>query len=165
VLASLVRLNAPTQPRIIAARARDELAVQLRVAGRTFAEIAQELGCSTQVAHAGVKRVLRRRADELRDAADSLRQLEAAKCDALEESLRAKAMAGDVKSVEAFLRVMARRASLLGLDVAKAEVVVAGQTVVVHADPVFEIPPEANGAPVVDGHADELPELGAGEPG
>lgn len=99
------------------ARLRDLEAVKLRASGLTYTQIAADLGISETGARKAVKRSMEKIKEELRESAADLRNLELERLDALQYALWAKATAGDVQAVDRVLRVMTRRAALLGLDV------------------------------------------------
>lgn len=89
-------------------------AVECRMEGKTFAVIAEELGYkSVQAAHDAVKRAL---AATLREPADAYRQLEMERLDAMWGVHYLNAQAGDVQALAGCLKVMERRAKLLGID-------------------------------------------------
>jgi hypothetical protein len=100
--------------RRIEAAERQAKALELRKAGHTFEEIAQFLGYkgfegAYKAVKAGLKRVCREPAEEVRT-------LELARLDKLLTVLWPKAITGDPESIDRVLKVMHRRASLLGLD-------------------------------------------------
>ncbi len=95
---------------------REKLAFALRVAGMTYAQIAERLGVTTAGAYKMVKRVLERTRKETDEAADELRRLEVERLDALLLTLWKSATSGNLGAVDRVLRVMERRARLLGLD-------------------------------------------------
>jgi hypothetical protein len=118
--------NAPC--RVVAAQRRQQ-AVQLRAEGATYKQIASEVGISYQRAHQLVGQAMAEvRADTVADAA-ALRDRELAKLDALEAGIWTKAAAGDLRAIETVLKLMSRRAKLLGLDAPKAVKVEAGNSV------------------------------------
>jgi hypothetical protein len=102
--------------RIKAVQRRTE-AVELRVAGLTYREIGERLQCSTAMAHKIVTEELQRLTRERAQAAGTLSQLENERLDRLHTALWPQAAAGDMDAVNTILRLMNRRAKLLGLDV------------------------------------------------
>jgi AraC-like DNA-binding protein len=103
-----------TRPETIEAKLRAANAVKLRMEGRTFPEIAQELGYnSQQAAHDAVKRAL---VATLREPSDALRTLELERIDVLWQMQFMNATSGDVQACMACLKLQERRAKLLGLD-------------------------------------------------
>ena len=99
----------------IAARVRAAKAVELRTQGKTFLEIARALNYnSQQAAHDAVKRSL---IAILREPVEHLVSLELERLDRIWGIQFSNAQAGDVQAVAACLKIMERRARLLGLDV------------------------------------------------
>lgn len=91
-------------------------ALELRIAGGSYRAIARDMHCSQQSAFRYVQTALAE-LDQLTQArAERLRELEVARCDQLTLALWRRATQGDAKSVHAIVRVMDRRAKLLGLD-------------------------------------------------
>jgi AraC-like DNA-binding protein len=103
-----------TSPATIEAKERAARALELRKTGETFATIAQRVGYrSQQAAHDAVRRAL----DEvLREPAEQLRALELERLEALWRAHYSNALAGDLPALAACLKLMERRARLLGLD-------------------------------------------------
>lgn len=93
---------------------RERRALELRRAGATFDSIAQQLGFADRSgARYAFNQALTR---TLREPAAEARQLEADRLDRLQLAIWAKAMNGDLRAVEHVLKIMERRARLLGLD-------------------------------------------------
>lgn len=112
-VAALPRVEGRHRNRALAA-ARRARAIELRAQGRTYEDIARELGYANRgtVCHI-VSDALKARTDE---AVDTLRSLEAQRLDALQAALWDKAMAGDVSAAQAAIRIIISRCRLLGLD-------------------------------------------------
>jgi hypothetical protein len=93
---------------------RDTKAVELRTAGADYDTIAQRLGYGSR-SHAfeAVNNLLKERATE---PAAELRQMEADRLDKLMLAHWSAATKGDIKKTEIVLRLMQRRAELLGLN-------------------------------------------------
>lgn len=88
--------------------------MKLRIAGKSFEHIAEELGYrSLSGAHKAVTTALKK---TLQEPADELRTMEAERLDRMLEGLWDKARSGDTWSVDRVLNIMERRARLLGLD-------------------------------------------------
>lgn len=103
-----------TNPDTIASRLKAVKAMELRMEGLPFTEIARQVGYnSQQAAHDAVKRALLRTE---REPADRLRELELARLDVLWQAQFMIAQVGDVQALSACLRIMERRAKLIGLD-------------------------------------------------
>ena len=107
--------------RRINAHDRHLKALELRKAGATYRAIAEQLGyAQPRGAHKAVSSALKA---TLREPAEELRTLELERLDAMALALWRRAQAGDEKAVDRCLRIMERRARLLGLDAAaKTEV-------------------------------------------
>jgi hypothetical protein len=86
----------------------------MRKAGATFDQIASSLAYSDKgSAYRSVMGLLVKQNNE---AAEPLRRLEVERCDRLQLAVWADAIGGNLKAIETCLRVMERRARLLGLD-------------------------------------------------
>ena len=102
----------------MAARIREGQVLSLRLAGATHAQIGAQLGISESQACRIAKRVEARLRAESADVALSLREKELARLDAIyiPAYARASGKAGDDPAALTCLRIMERRAKLLGLD-------------------------------------------------
>src|SRR5438874_1736904 len=105
-----------TSPRLLVAAEHRETVLKLRKEGRPYKEIAQQVGLSRVRCYQIVKRELARIAAVCREEAEEVRDLELSRLDALQVGLWERAVGGDIKAVEAVLKLMERRARLLGLD-------------------------------------------------
>jgi hypothetical protein len=98
--------------------------LELRRAGLTWAAIAEQTGYADATgAYAAYKRAIKRVMDE---PADDVRKQELDRLDRLQVAVWNRALKGDDKAINTVLRLMERRARLLGLDAAQriqAEVV------------------------------------------
>lgn len=123
--------DALTAPRKVIAATVERACVELRVKGRSYDAIGEELGIDPDTAMDAVERVLLRtrgKADELAEAA---RALEVRRCDAIIASFweRATTPAGEEahdhqdKAADRLLKAMERRAKLLGLDASSGPLV------------------------------------------
>ena len=88
-------------------------ATELRRAGASYEEIGRALGISKQNAHRLVTRAL---AKALRDHAEHIRIIEEERLDKIQRAAWPAAMRGEVVAINTVLRVMERRAKMLGLD-------------------------------------------------
>ena len=96
------------------AAARQARAVQLATEGRTYQEIADELGYANRgTVHHIVQDALAR---DRKDAVQNHQQLELARLDALQAALWDKAIAGDVDAAREVRATIMARCRLLGLD-------------------------------------------------
>lgn len=98
----------------------DTEALRLRTAGLTYRQIATALGVDVATAHRRTQRALEAIPF---DAVDEHRQLEAERLDSLTQAIWQSAMSGNLKAIDTALRVMERRARLLGLDLPVRQVV------------------------------------------
>jgi hypothetical protein len=96
--------------------ARAQQALDLRIAGATYRQIATSLAVSLKTAYRAVQAALGELDDEVQQRAERLRELEAARLDRLNVALANGIKSGDPRAVVAAVRVMERRAKLLGLD-------------------------------------------------
>ena len=89
-------------------------ALELRKAGCTYQQIAEQLGyANAKGAHKAVASALKA---TLREPADALRELELARLDTMLLALWRKVQAGDEHAIDRALKISERRARLLGLD-------------------------------------------------
>jgi len=101
-------------PRRIKSTERQRQALELRKAGATYEMIAEKLGFrGPSGAYEAIKAALEK---TLRPPADELRQLESERLDALLLAVYPQARQGNLGAVDRVLRIMERRARLLGLD-------------------------------------------------
>jgi hypothetical protein len=132
-LADLPMVNGQHRNRALAA-ARRVRAVELRTAGRTYDQIAAELGFANR---GTVYRVVANALEtQTVEAVENLRCLEVERLDALQLAVWQKAMDGDVPSAAVAIRVIMERCRLLGLEGP-------GALGVVHGKPrTLVVPPE-----------------------
>lgn len=96
---------------------RQRQALELRKLGCSYATIARRLNYA---AACGAWQAVRRGMQTtLQEPADELRTLELERLDRMHEAIWPKAIAGHLRSVDAVLSIMQRRARLLGLDAPK----------------------------------------------
>jgi len=92
-------------------------AIELRVSGMDWQSIANELGYASRgAAWTDVTRALEANLAEMSQKVDVLREQEALRLDQLQEAVWPHARNGDVRAVEAVLKVIDRRVRLFGLD-------------------------------------------------
>jgi hypothetical protein len=103
-----------TSSRRIKATERQAAALEMRAAGNDFRTIAKELGYrGPSGSHRAVMSALKK---TLQEPADELRQLELARLDKLWRISYALSMGGNGPAIDRCIRLMERRAKLLGLD-------------------------------------------------
>ncbi len=93
---------------------RQRKALQMRRDGADFDAIAEACGYSNR--SGAYKAVMTALKKMMREPADELRSLELDRLDRLYTQMARKAEGGDEKAVDRCLRIMERRARLLGLD-------------------------------------------------
>ncbi|MFJ2752665.1 hypothetical protein [Streptomyces sp. NPDC087297] len=92
-------------------------AIALRLAGMDYQTIAERLDYSDRgAASKDVHRALEANLEAESVAAATLRELEVQRLDRMQAAAWAKAAKGDLKAIETVLKVIDRRARLLGLD-------------------------------------------------
>ncbi len=105
--------------------------VEAVAAGATYQEAAQQAGYATR---SGAYKGFWKAVDERQaDAVDQHRMLEVQRLDALQLAVWDKAMAGDIKALNAVLRIIEQRSRLLGLDKPEAAPTGSGSVV----DPAY----------------------------
>lgn len=95
---------------------RKAQALELRRQGCTYPEIAQQTGTSLSCAHDTVAKAMAERMTQCNELADTLIAIELDRLDGMFRPLYLAAVHGDVQAVDRCLRIMERRARLLGLD-------------------------------------------------
>lgn len=103
-----------TNKATLGARVKAAQAMTLRMEGRTFDAIAKELGyAGKQGAYDAVRRSLR---EVIREPAEELIRLDLERLDVLWGIQYLNAQSGDVQAMAACMKIMERRAKILGLD-------------------------------------------------
>jgi hypothetical protein len=101
-------------PEKIATKEKHRRALELRKAGLTYQVIADQIGYrGPSTVHAAVMRELR---EICREPAEELRTLELERLDRLWAGVWTQAKQGHLGSIDRCLRILERRARLLGLD-------------------------------------------------
>lgn len=126
-------------------------ALELRRQGLNYHDIARELNIDTRTAYRIVQEALTR---WIAEPAEDVRLLELQRLDALLAALWDKAIAGDLAAVDRVLRIMERRAKLLGLDQIEIVNTDLGYAVL---KLIQKLPPLDSGQ-VIDGEYRTLPE-------
>jgi len=101
---------------------RDQKALEMRRAGKDYDSIAKALEYFDR-SHARkvIMRLLKADREKLAETADEVRELELQRIDKMFEVAYAKALDGHLLSIDRALRLMERRASMLGLDAPKRQ--------------------------------------------
>lgn len=95
---------------------RQAKALELRRMGKGYVEIAAALEIGKSQAHRLVKAGLAEAREQIRASGDELRSEELSRLDALLSSLWPQARKGSLGAVDRVIKVMERKAKLLGLD-------------------------------------------------
>jgi hypothetical protein len=96
---------------------RRRAAVQLKIQGKSWQEIADLLGYDSKGSACGdVRRALENAVKALSIPLEEYRQLELDRLDVMQDALWPKVLEGDTRAIDTALRLMDRRARLLGLD-------------------------------------------------
>jgi hypothetical protein len=103
-------------PAKVQAAVRRKEAVDFRLQGMTYREIALELGVTPTRARQLVAEALAAIEKDTAESAEELRRLELDRLDQLQCGLWEEAAGGNLKAVGAALKIMERRARLVGLD-------------------------------------------------
>jgi transposase-like protein len=114
------------------ARARKARCVELVTQGRTYQQVAIELGYANR---GSVYAIVKKALDEhTAESVDDLRRLEVARLDELQSALWDRALSGDAKAVGVIVRIISQRSRLLGLDaLGSSDEADLGDTVVVRS--------------------------------
>ncbi len=91
-------------------------AFRLRVAGKSYRAIADQLGVSVHTAWDDVAAELNELRDQTHEDVTAVREMEIERCDQLWTWLRPRLERGDPQAVASAIKVMDRRSKLLGLD-------------------------------------------------
>jgi len=92
---------------------RKRNALELRLAGASYRDIAQALNCSVGTATNDCKEAL---AEIPMQQADEMRTVELSRLDRLQRAVWPKAVKGDLQAVDRAIKIIDRRAKLFGLD-------------------------------------------------
>ena len=95
---------------------RQNAALELRIQGLSYRAIATECGVNMSTAYSDVQHALGLLDDVRREKAEQYRALELLRLDAMTLSLSAKIDLGDTKAILVAVKIMERRAKLLGFD-------------------------------------------------
>jgi hypothetical protein len=153
--------RAVTGPRTVDCIEWHRRAVELRTSGRTYDQIATECGVSHSAAYKAVSTYLEQTRALTREAAEDVRRLELDRLDRVLAVVGPMAEGGDLQAVDRLLRIQERRASLLGLDAPRSQLVaVDGRPDTVRALMALvsnSAGPQGNGPDVIDAARDVSP--------
>lgn len=96
--------------------ARRPEALQLRIAGATYRQIAAQMGIDLRLAYEAVQGALGELDETCKRLAERHRELELARLERAVLALWQKVQAGDERAILAYVRLADRKAKLLGLD-------------------------------------------------
>lgn len=107
----------PSHPKRIEGALNANLAINLRMEGKTYQQIADIMGYSD---HTGARKAVLSGLKALRvEPSEELRTIELARLDELWDVAYGKAKAGSMPAIDRCLKIQARRAALMGLDAPK----------------------------------------------
>ena len=95
---------------------RQNAALELRMLGLSYRAIATDCGVNESTAYSDVQNAIGLLDNIRREKAEQYRTLELLRLDAMTLSLNAKIDSGDTKAIVVAVKIMERRAKLLGLD-------------------------------------------------
>lgn len=101
---------------IVNARLNEEQALKLRALGMSYRQIGEQLGVSDTSARRYIKRALERHLEELRESVEEHIEQQLMQLDAMLLALQKKMAVGDTKAINTAIRLLERKAKLLGLD-------------------------------------------------
>lgn len=102
-----------TNPQNVKARMKQAQALELRCEGKSFVEIAKELGYNSR--QAAWDAVMRALDEQVTEPAERLRSIELLRLEKISEVIYLQATAGDGFAIQNYLNVMDRRHRLTGL--------------------------------------------------
>lgn len=109
--------KAKSGPEMVRRTLQQRQTLELRRSGMTINEIGMQIGRDKSTVFRYLEAALADVREEIRQTADKLRELELSRLEKLLFGLWGTAIGGDVPAVLAVLKVLERRAKLLGLDV------------------------------------------------
>lgn len=98
---------------------RVQRAFELRKAGKTYRQIGEMLGYSHEAARKDIAAVLSSIVAETKNNAEELLAVELSRLDDLQFGVWADARRGDKRAIDSVLKIMERRAKLLGMDITR----------------------------------------------
>ena len=93
---------------------KQEQAVDMRIAGASYRQIASQIGVSVGTAFTYTQKALQ---GTKQDAAEELRAAELLRLDRLMMAVWPRATGGDMDAIDRAIKIMDRRSRLLGLDI------------------------------------------------
>jgi hypothetical protein len=105
-----------TDPIACSVEADRKSALDLRITGMSYRAIAAQRGCSVGKAYEDVSTALAKLKAECAEKAEEVRKLELDRIDVMLKGIWPDAENGDARKIETELKLMERRAKLLGID-------------------------------------------------
>lgn len=99
----------------------DNAALELRRRGKSYHEIAAVLGCNESSARRRIAKRMEALREETHEHAEEIRQMEVLRLDAMTDGIWDRAVKGDEKAIREVVRIMERKARMLGLDKSEGE--------------------------------------------
>lgn len=93
-----------------------KLVMTLRKAGYTEQAIADQLGLTQPAVHRSIVTSIKELVRSVNEDTEEYRAIELARLEQLQQSIWAKATAGDLQAIDRVIRISERRSRLLGLD-------------------------------------------------
>lgn len=122
--------KSPNAPRKSTAAERKRQALEFRMAGLTFQQIGDQLKITKQAAHQLVVTALDEVREQIAETAPQVLTMELERLDSLWRTVYPEAKRGNLGAVDRSIRIMERRAKLLGLDApAKSDVTSGGEKI------------------------------------
>jgi|TARA_Y100000310_G_C20604656_1_gene774876 hypothetical protein len=116
----MARKTGASRRQTLKVRERQQQAVELRKAGATTKQIANQLGYASPAgAYKAIMRELEATANAQSEGTEAVRQLEIQRLDQMLFPIWQQVISGDVQAITTALRIQERRANLLGLDAPK----------------------------------------------
>jgi hypothetical protein len=105
-----------TGKQVLSTLEKETKALELRRQGVIYSQIAKEIGTSTAHAYRLVLKGIQKLVARRDSRAEIVLGLELSRLEELGHNVYLKAVAGDLKAVESYLKIMERRSRYLGLD-------------------------------------------------
>lgn len=124
--------NSPTTTKRATTAERKKNALAYRIGGKSFREIGELLGVSTQAAHALVVKALDDTNAQIAENAEQLRRLELERLDFMRNALWSAVIKGDVLAIDRAIKISKRISELTGIDApAKQDITSGGDKIIV----------------------------------
>jgi hypothetical protein len=94
----------------------DNEALEMRRRGKSYHEIGAALGCNESSARRRIAKRMEVLRAETHEHAEEIRQMEVLRLDAMTDGIWDRAVGGDEKAIREVVRIMERKAKMLGLD-------------------------------------------------